>query len=78
MEMAVLDFHKMGRATPHDVTVSLALANVLSGGDTDMTEVLSEQDLLELEREAFMSLVKNDNTLARMEHMLETGKPLRN
>ncbi len=68
----------MGKVTPHDEVVSRALADVLSGGDTDVTELLSEEDLLALEREAFMSLVKNPDTLARMEHMLETGKPLRN
>lgn len=78
MEMAVRDFRAMGKATPHDVVVSLALAGVLSGGDTDMLDKLTEDDLLTLERAAFMSLVKNNDTLARMEHMLETGKPLRN
>ena len=76
--MAVHDFHTMGRATDHDVTVSLALAEVLSGGDTDMTETLDEQALLALEREQFMQLLHDNHTLARMEHMLETGKPLRN
>ncbi|MEZ5537228.1 MAG: 3-hydroxyacyl-CoA dehydrogenase NAD-binding domain-containing protein [Thiolinea sp.] len=78
MEMAVKDFRTMGRATPHDEVVSLTLADVLSGGDTDMTETLDEETLLELEREAFMSLVSNNDSLARMEHMLTTGKPLRN
>jgi 3-hydroxyacyl-CoA dehydrogenase len=78
MEMAVKDFRTMGRATPHDEVVSLTLADVLSGGDTDMTETVSEDELLELEREAFMSLVTNNDSLARMEHMLTTGKPLRN
>ncbi|CAA6826898.1 MAG: Enoyl-CoA hydratase [isoleucine degradation] (EC / 3-hydroxyacyl-CoA dehydrogenase (EC, partial [uncultured Thiotrichaceae bacterium] len=78
MEMAVKDFRNMGRATPHDEVVSLALADVLSGGDTDVTETVDEGDLLELERETFMSLVTNDYSLARMEHMLTTGKPLRN
>ena len=78
MTMAVKDFRQMGRATPHDEVVSLTLANVLAGGDTDMTEALTEDDLLELEHEAFMELVKNDDTLARIEHMLTTGKPLRN
>lgn len=78
MDMAVQGFRQMGKATPHDEVVSRALALVVSGGDTDVTELLGEDDLLALEREAFMSLVKNPDTLARMEHMLETGKPLRN
>lgn len=78
MGMAVQGFRLMGRATPHDEVVSMALADVLSGGDTDITESLTEEDLLALERQSFMPLVKNTDTLARLEHMLETGKPLRN
>ena len=78
MKMAVDGFRKLGKATPHDEIVAGALAEVLSGGDTDFTESLSEDAILELERGAFMSLVRQPGTLARMEHMLETGKPLRN
>jgi 3-hydroxyacyl-CoA dehydrogenase len=78
MNMAVEGFRKLGKATPHDEVVAGALAEVLSGGDTDFTESLSEDAILELERSAFMSLVRHPGTLARMEHMLETGKPLRN
>lgn len=78
MEMAVTGFRLAGRATDHDVVVSMALAELLSGGDTDITESLSEDDLLALEREVFMSLIRHPATLDRMEHMLETGKPLRN
>ncbi len=43
-----------------------------------MTDMLSEDDLLALERKHFMALVKTQGTLDRMEHMLATGKPLRN
>jgi len=78
MEMAVKGVRLSGRATAHDVVVSMALADMLSGGDTDITESLTEDDLLALEREAFMSLIRHPDTLDRMEHMLETGKPLRN
>ncbi len=78
MSMAVSGFRKNGMATAHDEVVSLALANVMSGDDTDMTETLSEDDLLELERKTFMTLAHHPDTLDRMEHMLETGKPLRN
>ncbi|GAB4359642.1 MAG: 3-hydroxyacyl-CoA dehydrogenase/enoyl-CoA hydratase family protein [Gammaproteobacteria bacterium] len=78
MEMAVDGFVKLGKATKHDVVVSAALAETLSGGETDITETLSEDDLLALERRNFMRLLKHPDTLARMEHMLETGKPLRN
>lgn len=78
MEMAVRDFQSMGKATPHDGVVSNQLAYVLSGGDTDMLDKVSEEQLLQLERTAFMNLLRTRNTLARMETMLETGKPLRN
>jgi len=78
MSMAVDGFIKNGMATAHDKVVSLALADVISGGDTDITETLSEDDLLELERETFMTLAHHPDSLDRMEHMLETGKPLRN
>ena len=78
LNMAVDGFHMQGKATPHDVVVSGALARVLSGGDTDITETLREDDITRLEREAFVSLLKTPATLARIEHMLETGKPLRN
>jgi 3-hydroxyacyl-CoA dehydrogenase len=78
LSMAVDGLAAAGKATPHDVVVSKVLARVLSGGDTDISEALSEQQLLDLEHEGFMELVKTKGTLARIEHMLETGKPLRN
>ncbi|MWV28317.1 3-hydroxyacyl-CoA dehydrogenase/enoyl-CoA hydratase family protein [Aurantiacibacter rhizosphaerae] len=78
LDLAVESFHRQGKATDHDVTVAGELAYVLSGGDTDITETLTEADMLKLEREAFMRLVRNPKSQARVEHMLETGKPLRN
>ncbi len=78
MEMGVESFAKLGKVTPHDKVVADGLIEVLSGGDTDMTEPLSEQDLLDLELAQFMRLARHPGTLARMEHILETGKPLRN
>lgn len=78
MGLAVDALHKQGKAKPHDVTVARALAEVLSGGDTDMTETIGEDDLLALEREAFMKLVRTPQTIARVKHVLKTGKPLRN
>jgi 3-hydroxyacyl-CoA dehydrogenase len=78
LDMAVSGMRQIGRATPHDVVVCSALATVLSGGDTDITAVLGEDDLTKLERQAFLRLVKTEATLQRIEHMLETGKPLRN
>ncbi|MEN9424187.1 MAG: hypothetical protein RL122_1570, partial [Pseudomonadota bacterium] len=78
MEMAVNDFVAQGKATPYDAVIANTLAAVLSGGDTDMTDTLSETDLLALEHQHFMQIVRNPATLARVSHMLETGKPLRN
>lgn len=76
--MAVDGYVKSGKATPHDAVIARHLAYVLTGGDTDITEQVSEQQLLDLEYEAFMELLKSKPTLARIEHMLDTGKPLRN
>jgi 3-hydroxyacyl-CoA dehydrogenase len=54
------------------------LAEVLSGGPADLIDVVTEDQLLGLERGAFMRLMKTKGTLARIEHLLVTGKPLRN
>ena len=78
LDLAVSDLVKSGKATPYDVTVSERLANVLSGGNADYTEELSENDLLKLELSEFMHLLHEEGTFARIEHMLGTGKPLRN
>jgi 3-hydroxyacyl-CoA dehydrogenase len=78
LSLAVDDLVKSGKATPYDRVVALALAEVLSGGDTDITETVTEETLLALERRAALSLIRNPQTLARIEHLLETGKPLRN
>ncbi len=78
MGMAVEGFRLQGKATPHDEVVAAELATILSGADTDITETVGEDALLKMERTAFMKLVKMPATLARIEHMLETGKPLRN
>jgi 3-hydroxyacyl-CoA dehydrogenase len=78
LSMAVDGFVASGKATPHDQVVAKRLATVVSGGDTDITAKVTEDDLYRLEREAFLDLVQTPGTLARIEHMLETGKPLRN
>ena len=78
LDMAVEGFRASGAATAHDAVVSHRLATVVTGGDTDPTETVSEDRLYQLEREAFLDLVRTPATLARIEHMLETGKPLRN
>jgi 3-hydroxyacyl-CoA dehydrogenase len=78
LELAVDGFHKQGKALDHDVTVSMALAEVLSGGATDFTVPITEDQIQKLEKKAFLGLLHTGPTLARMEHMLTTGKPLRN
>ena len=78
LEMAVDGFRKRGIATAHDVNVAGALAIVLSGGDTDITETVSEDDLLALEKRELVRLTRFPETIARVRHMLKTGKPLRN
>jgi 3-hydroxyacyl-CoA dehydrogenase len=78
LDLAVRDFHKKGIATDYDVVVSDRLATVLTGGDADLIDTVSEQDLLTLERKAFMLSVRDPRTQARIEAMLTTGKPLRN
>jgi 3-hydroxyacyl-CoA dehydrogenase len=78
MTLVLNDFHRAGKATDHDVVVGKALARVLSGGKTDITETITEDHLLSLERRTIVELLKTSSTLDRIEHMLETGKPLRN
>ncbi len=76
--MAAEAFHRMGKATDHDLVVAASLAKVLSGGDADPTVPIGEQAMLDLERRNFIRLLQSEKTLARIEHTLETGKPLRN
>ncbi len=78
LQLALHDLALKGMATPHDQVVAGALAEALTGGETDMTETMTEKEFLKLERETFMTLARTEGTLARMEHMLDTGKPLRN
>ena len=78
LDLAVSDLVKSGHATPHDVVVTDKLAYILTGGDTDFLDKVSEDRLLEMERESFVDLVKTEATLERFEHMLTKGKPLRN
>tara|TARA_B100000686_G_C16805686_1_gene990112 strand:- start:7955 stop:10279 length:2325 start_codon:yes stop_codon:yes gene_type:complete len=78
LKMAVRGLAKTRKATPHDLIVVEQLANVLTGGNTDSTQEITEDQLTVLEHEAFMSLIKEPGTHDRIEHMLQTGKPLRN
>jgi len=78
MKLALWTMHEQGFALDHDVTVGNKVAYVLCGGNVLENTKVSEQYLLDLEREAFLSLCGDPKTQARIEHMLTTGKPLRN
>jgi 3-hydroxyacyl-CoA dehydrogenase len=69
---------RAGRLSDHDAVVGRALANVLAGGPLPNATTVSEQYLLDLEREAFLGLCGERKTLERIQHTLKTGKPLRN
>lgn len=62
----------------HDQKIANKLAYVMAGGDLSEPSMVSEQYLLDIEREAFLSLCTERKTLERIQHMLKTGKPLRN
>ena len=64
--------------TEHDAFLAQRIAKVLSGGDTRSNSLLDEEVILTLEREAFIDFLKEEKTLARIDNMLTTGKPLRN
>jgi 3-hydroxyacyl-CoA dehydrogenase len=69
---------RAGRISDHDAVVGRALANVVAGGPLPHQTAVSEQYLLDLEREAFLKLCGEPKTLERIQYTLKTGKPLRN
>ncbi len=69
---------RAGYATDHDVVVAKKLAYVMCGGDLTEQRMVSEQYLLDLEREAFLSLCGEKKTLERIQSVIKTGKPVRN
>jgi len=76
-----LGIHQMKRGgfiSDYDAEIGTQLARILTGGDLNHPTRVSEQYLLDLEREAFLSLVGKHKTQERIAHMLKTGKPLRN
>ncbi len=78
MKLGLWSLHKAGYILDHDLTVSTKVAHVLCGGNVLEGTEVDEQYVLDLEREAFMSLCGEPKTQARMQHMLEKSKPLRN
>jgi 3-hydroxyacyl-CoA dehydrogenase len=69
---------RAGRATDHDALIGRTLATLFAGGAVPHRTTISEQHFLDLEREAFLKLLGEARTLARIQHTLATGKPLRN
>jgi 3-hydroxyacyl-CoA dehydrogenase len=69
---------RAGRISDHDALIGRVLAGILAGGALPHQTVVSEQYLLDLEREAFLKLCGERKTLERIQHTLKTGKPLRN
>ena len=67
-----------GVALAHDVVVSRCLARVLAGGDASAGEIIDDEVLFGLEREAFLTLARTSGTAARIAHMLDRGHPLQN
>jgi 3-hydroxyacyl-CoA dehydrogenase len=78
VKLLVGGFREGGFISEHDEVVALKLGRILTGGDLSGSQQVSEQYLLELEREAFLSLCGMRKTQERIKHMLEKGKPLRN
>lgn len=77
LRVVSFSMREAGRMSEHDALIAEHLAYVLCGGDGAPREV-TEQDILDLEREAFLQLLGTEATQKRIAHMLETGKPLRN
>jgi 3-hydroxyacyl-CoA dehydrogenase len=65
-------------ASEYDGRIAEKTAHILTGGDLTLPQWVGEEHMLGLEREAFAELLQNDETHQRIEHMLKTGKPLRN
>jgi len=78
LELAAYTMREGGYISDHDWKIARKLAHVLAGGDVPAGTAVTERYLLDLEREAFLSLCGEPKTQARMQHMLATGKPLRN
>ncbi|MEM9292484.1 MAG: 3-hydroxyacyl-CoA dehydrogenase NAD-binding domain-containing protein [Acidobacteriota bacterium] len=78
LKMQLHNMHINGWISEFDKVVGTHVANIFCGGDGTIRTAVSEDRILELEREAFISLCGEANTQARIEHMLKTGKPLRN
>lgn len=78
IEASLYQMNVGGFISEHDRLIGKKLARVLTGGDTDGRRAVTEQEILDLERETFLSLCGEEKTLARIQHMLTKNRPLRN
>jgi 3-hydroxyacyl-CoA dehydrogenase len=78
LQIAIKNFQWAKRITDHEALMAQKLAWVLTGGDVPPGTEITEQQMLDLEREAFLSLCGTQKTQERIQHMLATGRPLRN
>ncbi len=78
LETVLLNMHEARWISEHDRKIGRELARILTGGDLPGPTTVSERHLLDLEREAFLRLIGERKTQERMQHILKTGKPLRN
>jgi len=78
LKLMMHQMHVGGQISEHDQKLGTKLAYILCGGDLTSRHFVSEQYIMDLEREAFLSLCGEPKTVARIQHTLKTGKPLRN
>jgi 3-hydroxyacyl-CoA dehydrogenase len=78
LKLGIKSFQWGNYASEHDALVSRRLANILCGGELSAPAWVDPWYIMDLEREAFKSLLGEEKTRERMTHMLQTGKPLRN
>jgi 3-hydroxyacyl-CoA dehydrogenase len=78
IKLGVYQMLEGGYISEHDAKIATKVARIMTGGDLSHATTVSEQVLLDLEREAFLSLCGERKTLERIQHTLKTGKPLRN
>jgi 3-hydroxyacyl-CoA dehydrogenase len=78
LKLGIHLMYRAGYISEYDSFLATKLAYILCGGDCNTTQFVSGQDILDLEREAFLNLCGQRKTLERIQHMLQKGKPLRN
>ena len=78
LKMMLVNMKEGGFISDHDYEIGSRIATVICGGEVEPGSLVDEKWLLDLERHHFLELAKTEKTQARIEHMLKTGKPLRN